>query len=263
MKNLSQFIAAAMFLIVLSFMPYPAYAAAGDTLRVTGPNVNLRERADITSPVLMVMPPDSVVTERSRQGEWVSVEVRGSGRQGWIHESLLVRVTQKPAAANEKAPAPAGERWRTFIKTCCGVRKHSATQGGADATPAGPPSPKQPVTKVGVVYLQRIIDESEGGGKTKKHFAEIAASTPAEDLKKIEQRLIRQVIEKIETIIAQYARSEGYTHVVDAPESGFLFADERFDITDSIIKLYNSMSAADAAKLPNAEKPAGQRNSPP
>lgn len=233
MKNISLSIQAALILILL-LMPHPLYAAAGDTLRVTKPDVNVRERPDIASRVTLKVQKDTVVTERSRQGEWVSVEVPGNNHKGWIHAKLLVRVPERSVPAGEKAPALPVKGDAPSSTPIAASERSPQHKGAPMTTAAGSPLLNQPATKIGVVYLQRIINESVEGKKTRKYYAELAASAGAEDLKKIELRLVRQVIEKIETIIAQYARREGFTHVVDAPESGFVFTDERFDITDTI-----------------------------
>jgi hypothetical protein len=255
MKTISLTIQASLLLTLSLLIPHLLHAAAGDALRVTGANVNLRERPDIASPVILKVQRDTVVREQSRQGEWVSVEVPGNGSKGWIHATLLVRVMEKPVPAGEKSPA-LPVKGGAPSSTPVAAPKVSPQHEQAPMTTAAEP-PKQPVvTKVGIVDLQRIIDESVEGKKTKKYFAEMAASTPAEDLKKIEQQLVRQVIERVERIIAQYARQEGFTHVIDAPKSGLVFTDERFDITIPIIRLYDQASA-DAAERPRVETPAG------
>lgn len=83
-----------------------AWAATGDTLVVTGSRVNVRGGPGTDTVVVTQVSRDQQVIERGRRGEWLMVEMVGSGgAQGWIHSSLLAPA---PAAATTiAAPEPA------------------------------------------------------------------------------------------------------------------------------------------------------------
>ena len=258
MKNISISMLAVIFLL-LSVVP-TANAAAGDALVVTSSVANVREGPGIDFPTIMKVPRGGVVIERSRQEDWVEIEVSGDGLRGWINAALLAQTTTKPAPTGKKSPAaqmigdtPSSVRVDTLADS---IKKRDAGIAAVKSQPV-----KQSITKAGVVDIQRIIDESIDGKRTKKHFADLAASTPPEELSKTEQQLVRQVIEKIVVIVAQYARQEGFTHVFDAPKSGLVFTDARFDITDQIIKRYDQQ--ASAAPAEQGEKKSGNAEAPP
>jgi uncharacterized protein YgiM (DUF1202 family) len=83
-----------------------AWAATGDTLVVTGSRVNVRGGAGTDTVVVTQVSRDQQVVERGRQGEWVMVEIVGTGgAQGWIHSSLLAPAPV--AATTIAAPEPA------------------------------------------------------------------------------------------------------------------------------------------------------------
>ena len=83
-----------------------AWAADGDTLIVTGSRVNVRAGPGTHAEVMTQVVRDQQVIERGREGEWVMVEIAGSGgAEGWIHGSL---VDPAPAMATTvAAPEPA------------------------------------------------------------------------------------------------------------------------------------------------------------
>ena len=90
-----------------------AQAGAGDTLVVTGDDVNVRIGPSTNARVKMRVYQSQQVMELQRQGEWVRAEIAGSGGQdGWIHSSLLAppdsdRVARLPAVAPEPHAAAA------------------------------------------------------------------------------------------------------------------------------------------------------------
>jgi uncharacterized protein YraI len=87
-----------------------AHAASGDTLVVTGDNVNVRSGPSTSAPVKMRVDHDQQVIELQREGDWVRGEIAGSGGQdGWIHGSLLAAPApgEVVAATSDGAPEPA------------------------------------------------------------------------------------------------------------------------------------------------------------
>ena len=95
------------------FLATPALAAPGDTLVVTGDDVNVRVGPSSNARVKMRVFQDQQVMELQRQGDWVRAEIAGSGGQdGWIHGSLLAprdgeRLAGPPAASAESPAAAA------------------------------------------------------------------------------------------------------------------------------------------------------------
>ena len=118
--TLGGLVAVAALMLGGPFPGAPALAAPGDTLVVTGDDVNVRVGPSSNARVKMRVYQDQQVMELQRQGDWVRAEIGGSGGQdGWIHGSLLAppdgeRVARPPAASAEfpaaaAAPAPSAE----------------------------------------------------------------------------------------------------------------------------------------------------------
>ena len=102
--TLGGLVAVAALMLGGPFPGAPALAAPGDTLVVTGDDVNVRVGPSSNARVKMRVYQDQQVMELQRQGDWVRAEIGGTGGQdGWIHGSLLAppdgeRVARPPAA---------------------------------------------------------------------------------------------------------------------------------------------------------------------
>jgi hypothetical protein len=84
-----------------------AWAASGDPLIVTGNGVNVRVGPGLGEPVQMQVYEGQAVTELERVDGWVRVEVAGTGRAGWIHQSLLAPLATGRTAGPVPEPAAA------------------------------------------------------------------------------------------------------------------------------------------------------------
>jgi outer membrane protein len=84
------------------------------------------------------------------------------------------------------------------------------------------------------------------------------------DFDQEQQKILQQLVAKVQVVIEKYARDNGITLVVDvsSPQAPFAYASPTIDITKEIIELYdkNSAPAAPAAApkptTPPAQKPA-------
>lgn len=93
--------------------------------------------------------------------------------------------------------------------------------------------------KIGVVDVQRVIEESKKGIEARKYFEGLFSLRSEEELARTQDELLEQIVQDIEYIIREYAEKEKFTYVTEKLEGGVLFSEERFDITDEIIRLYN------------------------
>jgi hypothetical protein len=87
-----------------------ALADTGDVLLVSGQGVNVRSQPSLEGQILLRVNRNRQVTEIERSGDWVRVEIDGTGgREGWIHGSLLVPVQggASPTPASTPSDAPA------------------------------------------------------------------------------------------------------------------------------------------------------------
>ena len=64
----------------------------------------------------------------------------------------------------------------------------------------------------------------------------------------VEQRneeLLRPIINKVQTLLAQIAADEGYDFILDAADNNILYADPEHDLTQDIVDLLNSEEVGD------------------
>ena len=93
--------------------------------------------------------------------------------------------------------------------------------------------------KIGVVDVQRVIEESKKGIEARKYFEGLFSLRSEEELARTQDELLEQIVQDIEYVIREYAEKEKFTYVTEKLEGGVVFSEERFDITDEIIRLYD------------------------
>ena len=126
-RKLFRLIAASLMLIFLSHLVGAANLwAVGIKLRVAAEQANVREKPDITSPILQQLPEGATLEAERKEGEWYAVLVEKDEEGpvlGYVHESLVVVVEAPPeeplqkeqpedrkAAREQPVPKPAEER---------------------------------------------------------------------------------------------------------------------------------------------------------
>ncbi len=63
-----------------------------------------------------------------------------------------------------------------------------------------------------------------------------------ETLQQTDADLTRKILEKILKIVKEVGKSEGYSIVLEKTESSLVYADESMDITDEVIKAFDTQS---------------------
>jgi outer membrane protein len=88
----------------------------------------------------------------------------------------------------------------------------------------------------------------------KKKTVQREAEDAEADLQADEQKMLRELGEKILAVVQKYAHDNGYTMVVDVSSSAgpVLYASSSIDITKQIIELYDTSAAPGAASKPSA-----------
>jgi opacity protein-like surface antigen len=89
-----------LFLLLNHFAGTANLWAAGIKLRVAAEQANIRERPDITSPILQQLPEGATLEAERKEGEWYAVlleKEEGGSVLGYVHESLVVVVEPLPA----------------------------------------------------------------------------------------------------------------------------------------------------------------------
>lgn len=72
------------------------------------------------------------------------------------------------------------------------------------------------------------------------------------DLAQQEQRALGELLGRLEPVVADLAKAEGYTYVVEKNEAGLFYAPAGHDLTAQLIRSYNArFPAKGASKAPN------------
>ena len=93
--------------------------------------------------------------------------------------------------------------------------------------------------KIGVVDVQRVLDESKKGIEARNYIEGLYSLRSNEELIRTEQALIEEIIKDIEYIIREYAKNGEYTYITEKIEGGVVFNEDQFDVTQAIINLYD------------------------
>lgn len=85
------------------------------------------------------------------------------------------------------------------------------------------------------------------------------------DFQTAENAAAQSIFRKMLPVIQSYAQSHGYALVLNAspPQDPVLFAAQKIDITDDVVKLYNEQHPAATASAPAAKPAAPGTKSPP
>jgi Skp family chaperone for outer membrane proteins len=77
-----------------------------------------------------------------------------------------------------------------------------------------------------------------------------------QDLSAKEQEATGKIFERMNRIIGKIAQAENFTMVFDKTQSAVLYAKPHLDLTNELIRRYNSGEGADKAGGPTAAAPA-------
>jgi outer membrane protein len=76
-----------------------------------------------------------------------------------------------------------------------------------------------------------------------------------QDLQAKEQEAMSKIVERMNKILGKIALSENFTMILDKGQGGIVFAKPHLDLTNDLIRRYNSGEGADAAPAAAAPKP--------
>lgn len=93
---------------------------------------------------------------------------------------------------------------------------------------------------VGIIDIQRILNESMQGQAAKKRIEQLQSDNEDEyvDLT-IEEQITSGIIIEIQAVVESYARGHGYTHIFNKNSGALFYHEMMFDITDDIIAEYD------------------------
>jgi hypothetical protein len=94
-----------LFCLLNHFVAPAGLPGGGIKLRVTAEQANVRERPDITSPILQQLPEGAILEAERKEGEWYTILVEkdeGGSVSGYVHESLVTVVEAHPEEPLQK-----------------------------------------------------------------------------------------------------------------------------------------------------------------
>ena len=98
-------------------------------------------------------------------------------------------------------------------------------------------SEKRSFGKVGEVDIFRVIEESKKVKNALKSSKDV--SSLSEALFNGKQNPIGEIVKDVVKIIKEYGKKEGFIDISDKYEKWVVYTEERVDITDKVIELYN------------------------
>ena len=102
-----------------------------------------------------------------------------------------------------------------------------------------PISEEESSINIGVVDLQRVIDESRKGIEARRYFEGLISLRSEEELRMVEQQLNSEIVKEIEIVIKEYAEREGFIDIMEKLEGGIISNNKGFDVTNVIIEFYD------------------------
>lgn len=106
-----------------------------------------------------------------------------------------------------------------------------------------------PKILVGIIDIQRILNESMQGQAAKKRIEHLKSKN--EDIYvdlTIEEQIVAGIIIEIQAVVEAYARSYGYTHILNKNSGSVFYHDALYDITDDIITEYDHQVDGNSGK---------------
>lgn len=98
---------------------------------------------------------------------------------------------------------------------------------------------KEDLEKQGAVLSDSARSSKEKDYQNKLKDFQRFTKDAQEELQGKDEELTRKILESLEKIISQYGRQKGYTFIFVKNES-MLFVDEKADLTEDVLKLFNS-----------------------
>jgi outer membrane protein len=82
------------------------------------------------------------------------------------------------------------------------------------------------------------------------------------DLQEKEGEVTQKIFERMQRIIIKIAAAENFSMVLDKTQAGIIFAKQHLDLTNDVIRRYNSGEGAEGGPGPTAAKPAAGTPAP-
>jgi outer membrane protein len=99
---------------------------------------------------------------------------------------------------------------------------------------------KTDLEKQGVALNETARAAKEKDYQTKLKDFQRFAKDAEEELQAKDGEFTRKILEKLEKLVQEYAKKNGYTAIMDIRTAGLMYLDEKADLTEEILKVLNA-----------------------
>jgi outer membrane protein len=103
---------------------------------------------------------------------------------------------------------------------------------------------KEDLEKQAVLLSEQARAEKERDYQQKLKDFQRFTKDIQEELQRSDADYTRQILEKILKVIGEYGETQGYTIILEKSESSLLYADDKIDLTETVIKAFDEQFKA-------------------
>ncbi len=225
------------FFILLFSMTAFAYDGCDGVNGTLRQDANLRKGPGTDFQAITVLLKGTKVVRRSRQVDWVKLEVPDINASGWVHFGLIKNM---PCASHvpekkEKNIEAKGKK----------IKKQPITDIAPQELPAPAAQNHMAVhdgetpLRIGIIDIQKIINSSRRGQTAGKKYEQLRRTGLQKNIDQAEEEIISNVIVEIRAVVETYALQHGFTHVLNKNAGSVFYNSREFDITGDIILEYD------------------------
>jgi len=96
-----------------------------------------------------------------------------------------------------------------------------------------------PKAIIGILDIQKVLNESKQGKAAKKRIEQTQGDSRNQNTAATEEQSVAGIIIEIQAVVESYARSHGYSHILNKNSGAIFYYEMMFDITDDIIQEYD------------------------
>lgn len=101
---------------------------------------------------------------------------------------------------------------------------------------------KADLEKQGIALTEAARAAKEKDYQQKLKDFQRFAKDAEEDLQARDAEFTKKIIEEMDKVVQEYGKNKGYTMILDARAAGVIYANPKADVTEEIIKAFNSSS---------------------
>ncbi len=139
------------------------------------------------------------------------------------------------SSAGKAAKAEIAAKYKKYQKTLEERQKELADQ-------------KSELEKQSMLLAQDARDDKEHAYQQKVKDFQRFAKDAQDDLKQKDSDFTRQIIANLVGVVKTLGKKEGYTIILEKSQSSVLYAENKIDLTEQVIKAYDAQSKKESGK---------------